>query len=549
MTRAFLAALLALSAGCAGDDDGGAGDGDGAAVHDCDDPGRPAWVEWRDLVRDEDRDGVGAGETRRECLSVGEPPPEGWVVVGGPPDCAPLDPSAWAVTGFLGRDADGDGFPVAGSGEVCAGDSLPDGYLAGAPDGEPDCDDRDANIWRQVELFADVDRDGFGVGEAAPRCIGAFVPSGAADVDGDCAPDEAEAWALLDYAFRDADGDGASVAEDGQLCTGGWLPLGYSTTPGPLSPDCDDGDEARRLLWSVFPDGDGDGFGVPPEQSLCAGTSLPAGYSLFWSDCAADDPARWRLWSYAFRDADGDAYTIAQAGAVCAGGTRPPGYRTDAGAGPGCEDGDAAVFLALTGHVDADGDGHGAGEASTYCTGGTLPGGVVAAGGDCAPVDPTAHTALVSFVDGDGDGVGAGAPLTQCTDGTRPPGFVAEGSDCAPIDAAAWRLLAHGWVDRDGDDRTLAEAGQVCAGVTLPPPYRDEPSGNDCDDADPELLAWAVLYEDGDGDEVGAGPRSVLCVGISLPEGQSIHGDDADDQDPVIQTDGEDDDELELILS
>jgi hypothetical protein len=174
---------------------------------------------------------------------------------------------------------------------------------------------------------------------------------------------------------------------------------------------------------------------------------------------------------------------------------------------------------------------------------------VVATGGDCAPDDATRHTALVSYTDVDGDGVGAGDPMTLCTGGTRPPGSVAEGGDCAPTDGAAWRLASYGFVDRDRDDRTIAEAGQVCTGSALPPPYETAASGNDCDDDDPSLLGWAVLYDDGDRDGVGAGPRSVSCTGATLPADQSIFGDDADDQDPVIQTDEEDEDELELILS
>jgi len=265
-------------------------------------------------------------------------------------------------------------------------------------------------------------------------------------------------------------------------------------------------------------------------------------------DCAAADPTQWRLLSYAFRDADGDTYTVARSGTVCSGATRPPGYGTDAGAGPDCDDVDPVVFLALTGYVDGDTDGHGAGDAGTYCTAGALPAGVVAIGDDCAPADPSLHTSLVSFADADGDGVGAGVPVSLCTGGTRPPGFVSDGGDCAPADGSAWRLAAYGWVDRDGDDRTRAEAGELCTGAALPPPFRSSPSGNDCDDADPALLGWAVLYEDGDGDGVGAGPRSILCIGAAPPAGQSIHGDDADDQDPIIQTD-DDDDELDLILS
>lgn len=103
-------------------------------------------------------------------------------------------------------------------------------------------------------------------------------------------------------------------------------------------------------------------------------------------------------------------------------------------------------------------------------------------------------------------------------------------------------------MDRDDDGRTVAESGQVCAGAALPPPHESEQSGNDCDDADPDLLGWAVLYQDGDGDQVGAGERSVLCIGTDPPADLSIYGDDADDADPLIQTDQDDDDELELII-
>lgn len=81
---------------------------------------------------------------------------------------------------------------------------------------------------------------------------------------------------------------------------------------------------------------------------------------------------------------------------------------------------------------------------------------------------------------------------------------------------------------------------------TLPPPFKATPSGNDCDDSDPALTRFAVLYPDRDGDGVGAPPRQITCIGATLPDGLAIGGFDDDDGDPaVIEVD---DDELDLLL-
>jgi len=50
--------------------------------------------------------------------------------------------------------------------------------------------------------------------------------------------------------------------------------------------------------------------------------------------------------------------------------------------------------------------------------------------------------------------------------------------------------------------------------------------------------------------EMGSGPASApSSASARRPASRSIHGDDADDQDPLIRTDEEDQDELDLILS
>ena len=58
-----------------------------------------------------------------------------------------------------------------------------------------------------------------------------------------------------------------------------------------------------------------------------------------------------------------------------------------------------------------------------------------------------------------------------------------------------------------------------------------------------------LTYPDLDGDGVGAAPRSIQCLGASLPPGRRLGGYDEDDADPaVITTEDSDDDELDLIL-
>ena len=109
------------------------------------------------------------------------------------------------------------------------------------------------------------------------------------------------------------------------------------------------------------------------------------------------------------------------------------------------------------------------------------------------------------------------------------------GGDCAPDDGARWRIAPYAGVDRDGDGFTAKEPGELCIGEGLPEPYRATLRGNDCDDADPARWRWVVVYRDLDGDGVGAGPRSIPCLGSELPPGASLAGYDEDDSDATVQ--------------
>jgi hypothetical protein len=459
---------------------------------DCDDGDATRWA----LVRayaDDDLDGAGAGSAQTVC--AGATLPTGWSQVDG--DCAPADATRWQALTYTHRDTDGDQRWVASAGTVCAGASLPPGYSAAPPPVLGDCDDVDPGAWQSVQAWRDADADGVGEGDPVARCVGERLPAGWAAKGGDCAPGDGTRWQVLAYAGVDADRDGHSVAQAGTLCAGAALPEPYRATASGED-DCDDGDGTRWRRVSAWVDEDDDGVGAGPRLELCVGAQLPAKRVETGGDCAPLDPLAWATLTYAYRDADGDGRTVAASGALCAGAALPAGYSS------------------------------------------------VASGDDCNDRDPLVWTRVVGYLDADHDGVGAGDAVTFCTSGALPADHVATGSDCAAGDETRWRLLAYAGVDRDRDGYTAKEPGEVCAGATLPDPYRSVLVGNDCADRDEYRYRWVVLYRDADGDGVGAGPRTIECLGPELPVGSSIFGFDADDADSTIQA--RDDVATELLL-
>lgn len=413
-------------------------------------------------------------------------------------DCDDNDPNVWQNLPYAFRDADGDGHTAPAAGTICSGASIPPGYSL-LP-GEPDCNDADPAVFTQLTGFVDADGDGFGDGVAMAFCTDGSLPMGFAAVGGDCAPDDLMRWQNLAYSFRDADGDGAAVPEVGMVCSGATLPPGYlDAAPVGRPLDCDDTDPAVSVPLTVFADADHDGFGAGPGQLACTNGMPPLGFSTSSTDCDDTDATVWVSLLYTAVDFDGDGFTAPALGMRCTAGVLlPPYYATPHG--NDCDDANRDIWATLT-----------------------------------------------VFVDTDHDGFGAGPAQVACTNGSLPDGFSTTGTDCDDSDVSRWELLTYHAIDVDGDGVTVPANGQVCTNGTLPTPFRATETGHDCNDNDPAVTHFAVLYPDHDADGVGAPPRQVQCIGATIPEGFVRGGFDDDDNDPTV-IERDDDDDLDLLL-
>lgn len=77
---------------------------------------------------------------------------------------------------YVAIDADGDGFTVPATGEVCTDGTLPPPYRAAAHG--LDCDDADPLVAHVAVLYPDQDGDGVGAPPRQILCIGAQPPAG-----------------------------------------------------------------------------------------------------------------------------------------------------------------------------------------------------------------------------------------------------------------------------------------------------------------------------------------------------------------------------------
>ncbi len=430
-----------------------------------------------------------------------------------------------------------------GEPDTLGADADGDGYhLPG------DCNDADPTVFLRWQGFVDADGDGLGAGPLAAVCTAGSLPTGYAEWPGDCDDSDAGRWQELAHLYRDADLDGVTVVSAGVVCSGASLPPGYANQMNGV--DCDDADAARWLAMEGYADLDGDGVGFGAAATFCTAGTLPAGWADRGGDCAASDATRWQTLTYAGIDADGDGTTVSSIGAVCAGADLPHPYRAVTN-GEDCDDAAPDVWRNLPGYADADADGVGAGPLLQVCSGSALRSGHAATGTDCSPGDSAAWRSYAySHLDLDGDGRTIASAGTLCIGATVPAGYLTapNGNDCDDANPAAWTSYAYSYVDLDGDGQTIASAGTLCIGATVPAGYRTVPSGNDCDDADPARYRWVVLYPDADGDGVGAPPRSIQCLGATLPAGFSVYGFDVDDANPALRWDGADEEMLVLFL-
>ncbi len=383
---------------------------------------------------------------------------------------------------------------------------------------------------------------------------------------------------------------GSSPGEDGQLLDQApdWTDEDGDGVPrGPAGgPDCDDTDpdvnpdipddatcdgvddecdgviDEDAPVLTVFPDGDGDGFGAP--SGGVTDCAVPSGFAANPNDCDDGDP-----------DVNpGEMETCNGVDDNCSGavdeGVLPSWYADDDGDGAGdffdvtlacdpppgtvdnpndCDDNDDTRFPGAPElcdgidndcdtdvdegqtdqpwYLDADADGFGSGATAVMdCA---APAGYVDNPDDCndqvgvinpdaeelcnqldddcdGDVDEGSPNASTWYLDADGDGRGDDATATEvCTPPS--PDHVLDGGDCDDANSA----VAPGLLE-------------VCDGVD-----------NDCDgladDDDPAVTMLLSWYEDGDGDGVGDGPATMACIG---PSGSVDTTGDCDDDDPAI---------------
>lgn len=93
-----------------------------------------------------------------------------------------------------------------------------------------------------------------------------------------------------------------------------------------------------------------------------------------------------------------------------------------------------------------------------------------------------------------------------------------------PAPGRYWRT----WTRTATAPRSRSRARCARARLARSVPFRTAASGKDCDDADRALTRFVVLYPDQDDDGVGVPARAILCLGATIPTGQSLHGYDPD---------------------
>jgi len=403
---------------------------------------------------------------------------------------------------------------------------------------EEDCDDNDASVGLPKTYTLDRDGDGFAGEEVVEACA---RPTGAAELTGDCdddnplvfpgAPDAPYDGLDADCLGEDVngdgvpddfdqDGDGEAASPEGNDCDDG-DPLVNSAAAelcDGLDNDCDglldaedpDLDPADYLI--IYPDGDGDGFGVSAlAEAVCSPVD---GFALFGGDCdderAAVNPDAVELCNFGIDD-DCDGLVDA--------------------ADPDVDESSAPEWF-----TDRDRDGYGVGdslgvscEAPAEATAprngdcddglpGVNPGALEvcdSADNDCDgwvdDADPDLDPASQSNFYADRDSDSFGDPDDVVRACAAPFGRVAFAGDCD-----------------DGNVYVNPDQREVCNGGV------DDDCDGTADDLDAGLdpRTRSVFYADDDLD--GYGDPAVSGSACVAPAGSANNADDCDDADPSV---------------
>ncbi len=371
-------------------------------------------------------------------------------------DC---DPATYGL-----RDEDGDGAPsalccnVASEGTLRCGTDCNDHDRTIAPGAAEECDRRDqdcdgtADEGVTTAAYADADRDLHG--DASAPLMGCPGLPGVVLSSDDC--------------------------DD----TRGAVHLGAAEICDLRDDDCDGTVDEDALPVTWYRDLDGDGFGSATSGTTVS-CSIPAGYSLFSTDCDDARPTTSPLSREACNGIDDDCSGLA-----------------DFAVGPGDledDDRDGSPDLrcgaASADCDDLDPDVHpGAPELCNHRD------------DDCDGAVETGEIAVAWYVDRDGDGAGASGslPIYACS---AIEGRVQVGGDCDDHSAAV-------------GPRALDACGTGVDGAD-----------DDCDGAIDEAGGASAFFDDGDGDGFGAGMPTLACT---LPAGLRVRGGDCLDTDGAV---------------
>ncbi len=444
-------------------------------------------------------------------------------------DCDDADNTKWQSANLY-VDVDDDGYTVGPQVLLCFGADIPTGYSPMSL-GE-DCDDNNSAITPSQIWYLDADNDGYYVSSLQSCTSPGAGYNQTATTQGDCDDADNTKWRAI-LRYLDADGDGYTVGSLTSVCYGATVPAIYRATS--LGSDCDDQNAAIQAVGTWYLDADNDGHYISSQVS-CG--SPGAGYNqtaTFEGDCDDADNTQFQSASI-YVDMDGDGFSVGPPVSICFGAGIPIGY-SPMSFGEDCDDNNASITTPLTWYLDVDNDGYYVSSVQSCTSPGVAYSQTAIGQGDCNDADNTKWRTILRYLDADGDGYTVGSLTSVCYGATIPPIYRANslGADCDDQNAAI-QAVGTWYLDADNDGHYLSS--QISCGSPGAGYNQTATSQGDCDDADNTKWQSASFYVDADNDGFSAGPAVLVCFGNGIPAGYSpmSFGDDCNDNDASIQT-------------